>query len=250
MTKSSHTLLLALAALAAAMWLGTSTAAQEVASAQQAPQERIAAIKQALQASAVALREYEWIETTIVSHKGEEKKRTQQRCYYGADGTVQKISLDEPAAEASSGGRGRRRGSRVVARVVERKVDAITEFMEQAVATVHAYLPPDPAGLQQAKDAGRVSMQPLTPGESARVAFADLVKTGDALSIDLDLAANRILAIAVASYVEEPDDVVSLSVTFGELTGGISYQSEIVLDAPTQDVKVVVQNTGYRKQVP
>ena len=50
------------------------------AAAQTAPQERVAAIKQSFQESMAALRQYEWVETTIVSVKGEEKSRTQQRC--------------------------------------------------------------------------------------------------------------------------------------------------------------------------
>ena len=58
-----------------------------------APQERIAAIKQSLQESQARLRSYEWIETTVVSLKGEEKSRKQNRCYYGAEGKVQKVSV-------------------------------------------------------------------------------------------------------------------------------------------------------------
>ena len=46
------------------------------AAAKTAPQERVAAIKQALQDSMAALRQYEWVETTVVSVKGEEKSRT------------------------------------------------------------------------------------------------------------------------------------------------------------------------------
>ena len=55
----------------------------------------------------------------------------------------------------------------------------------------------------------------------ARVALADFVKPSDALSIDLDLANNRILAIAVKTYVEKPEENVGLTVTFGELAGGV-----------------------------
>ena len=45
--------------------------------------QRVAAIKQSLAQSQAALKAYEWIETTAVSLKGEEKSRTQNRCYYG-----------------------------------------------------------------------------------------------------------------------------------------------------------------------
>jgi hypothetical protein len=46
-----------------------------------------------------ALRTYEWMETTVVSMKGEEKSRKQNRCYYGADGKVEKVPV-ESAAQA------------------------------------------------------------------------------------------------------------------------------------------------------
>lgn len=215
--------------------------------AQPAPAERVAAIKQSFTESAAALREFEWIETTILQFKGEEKSRTQKRCYYGADGKVQKLPIEGAAEQAAeSGGRRGQRGGRIAQRVVENKKDEITEYMEKAAATVHAYLPPDPAAIQAAKDAGSVTMTPLAEGR-ARVAFADFVKPSDALSVDLDLANNRILAVAVTTYVEEPDEHVGLTVTFGTLTGGITYQQEVVLDAPAKNVKVTIQNSGHRK---
>ena len=217
------------------------------AAAQSAPQERVAAIKQSLADSMAALRQYEWVETTILSVKGEEKSRTQQRCYYGADGKVQKIALTQPppAEQASSGGRGRR-GGRLKQRVVERKTEEITEYMQQAVQTVHSYLPPDPVLVQKSRDADKVTVQPLDAGR-ARVVLGDYMRPGDALTVELDLATNSILAIQVDTYIEDADDRVSLAVTFGELEGGISYQSETILEAPSQNVTVVVQNSGYRK---
>ena len=192
-----------------------------------------------------ALRQYEWVETTIISVKGEEKSRTQQRCYYGADGKIQKIALTQPAAQENSGGRGRRRG-RLRERIVERKTEEITEYMQQAVQIVHSYLLPDPSLIQKSKDAEKVTLQPLDGGR-ARVAIGDYMRPGDALTIELDAVANRILAINVATYVENPDDTVSLTVTFGELEGGISYQSETILEAPSQNVTVTIQNSGHRR---
>ena len=69
-----------------------------VAAAQQVPtlQEQVAALKASLAANKKALRQYEWIETTIVSLKGEEKSRSQDRCYYGADGQLEKVQVTAP----------------------------------------------------------------------------------------------------------------------------------------------------------
>src|ERR1035441_2167440 len=64
--------------------------------------ERAAMLKATLAASQVVLKQYEWIETTVVSLKGDEKSRKQERCYYGADGGVQKVEVSaspEPRSE-------------------------------------------------------------------------------------------------------------------------------------------------------
>src|SRR5262245_39018523 len=75
---------------------------------QMSPAERAAVLKATMAASQAVLRQYEWIETTVVSLKGEEKSRKQQRCYYGADGGLQKVQVgDTPAAEKKRGLRGR-----------------------------------------------------------------------------------------------------------------------------------------------
>ena len=63
-------------------------------------QERIAALKQSvqqsIQQSAAILKQHEWIETTTVSVKGEVKSTLMKRCYYGAEGKVQKIPKKNP----------------------------------------------------------------------------------------------------------------------------------------------------------
>ena len=102
-------------AVVAAASLGISVGLQ----AQQPPtqaaaggaQDKVAALKQSMQQGLAMARQSEWVETTIISLKGEEKARKQNRCYYGADGKVQKVSLDAPAQPAQAqggGGRGAR----------------------------------------------------------------------------------------------------------------------------------------------
>ena len=94
-------------------------------------QDPVAAVKQSLQQGMAKARQYEWVETTIISLKGEEKARKQNRCYYGADGKVQKISLDQPAPQAQSQGGGGRGRGKLKAQVVENKKDEMKEYMEK-----------------------------------------------------------------------------------------------------------------------
>jgi hypothetical protein len=204
----------------------------------------VAALKQTLQESQARIRQYEWVETTIVSLKGEEKSRKQQRCYYGADGTLQKLPVgDSPPPQAQpSGGR---RGGRLKAQIVENKKDDMKEYMERAAALVHQYVPPNPADIQRAKDAGKVAVGKAAPG-IARLELTDYIKSGDRLSIDVDAAANRLLGLTVSSYLDKPEDAVTLDVELGSLSDGTSYTAQTTLDATAKKIRVVIQNSGYR----
>jgi hypothetical protein len=204
-----------------------------------AAQEHVAMLKASLAASKAALRNYEWIETTIVLFKGEEKSRKEERCYYGADGGVQKVPIEATAAKAPHGLKGR---------IAAHKKEELTDYMQQAVGLVKRYVPPDPVRIQAVKDAGGLSLTPMPgPGKQIKLTFAGYLVQGDKLAVDLDVAANKILGSTVSSYIGTPDDSVGLTVTFASLTDGSSYAKDIVLDAPAQHVRVNVQNSGYRK---
>jgi hypothetical protein len=221
------------------------------ASAQQpAPEERVAVLKKSLQENQARLRQYEWVETTVVSLKGEEKSRTQKRCYYGADGKVQKTAIAEPAQEASEGRRGGRRQKRLKQRVVEKKKGELTDYMKRAVDLVQLYVPPDPGLIQRSKDGGKASISPLGGQGQVKLEFHDYLEAGDSLSIDLDATTNAILGVKVGTYIATPDDPVSLDVRFARLPDGTSYPAASVLGAPAKSVQVSIENTGHRKAVP
>ena len=65
-------------------------------------QQHVAALKQSLAQSQAQLKKYEWIETTAVSLKGEEKSRQQNRCYYAADGRFRKSPWGQPRRRTRS----------------------------------------------------------------------------------------------------------------------------------------------------
>jgi hypothetical protein len=215
------------------------------------PEQRLAAFKQALAENQKRLRGYEWVETTIISLKGEEKARKQQRCYYGADGKVQKVPMGDtpaPKQEASGGGGGRRGGGgggRIKSQIVENKKEDIQEYMEAAAALIHQYVPPQPELVQKAKDAGKMAMNPTEPGK-VRLAFKDYVQAGDQFTIDVNAAANSIGAVNVATYLEKPEDVVSLDVKFAALPDTTSYPAQTTFEAKAKNMRVVIQNSGHR----
>jgi hypothetical protein len=201
--------------------------------------ERVAALKTTLAASQANLRHYEWIETTVITLKGEEKSRKQQRCYYGADGALQKVIVDaSPPPATKPGLRGR---------IIANKTAELTEYMKNAVSLVKSYVPPEPAKIQAVKDAGKVTISVLEPGKRANVSFRDYQKAGDKLSVEIDLANNRVLGVTVSSYLDAATDVVMLNTRMGQLNDGTSYASDITLNAQAKNLTVTVQNSGYRK---
>jgi hypothetical protein len=206
---------------------------------QPAAAERATALKTSMAASQAALKHYEWVETTVISLKGEEKSRKQERCYYGADGQLTKVLLTAPAPEE------KKRGLR--GKIIENKKEELTDYMKQAVALVKTYVPPSPAKIQAAKDAGKVSIDVLEPGKRARLNFSGYEKSGDNLGVEVDLTSNRPLGVKVSSYLEDAKDKVTLDVRMGQLADSTTYASDITLDAPAKNLTVTVQNSGYRK---
>jgi hypothetical protein len=214
--------------------------------AQGAPsaEERVATLKASLQENQARLRQYEWIEMTIISLKGEEKSRKQQRCYYGADGKVQKLPIGSQAAPAQQAS-GSRRGGRLKQRVVENKKEDMRDYMEQAAALIHQYVPPDPVRIQQAKDAGQVAITTPEPGR-ARVELTNYLQANDRLAIDIDAVAGHLSGVNLNTYLDTPEDAITLNARFGTLTDGTSYVAHTALDVTAKNIRVVIENSGHR----
>ena len=221
-------------------WCALLVGGVNLASAQQPSiPERVLALKASIAASQANLRQYEWIETTVVSLKGEEKSRKTQRCYYGADGGLQKVDVSQsPEAEKKRGVRGR---------IAANKKEELKDYMMNAVGLVKSYVPPDPAKIQAAKDAGRVTIEMLEPGKRARLNFRDYEKPGDNLGIEVDLANNRPLGVKVSTYLDDAKDAVLLDVRMGQLNDGTTYPDTVALDAKAKNLSVNVDHSGYRK---
>jgi hypothetical protein len=201
--------------------------------------ERVGALKASLAASQSTLKQYEWIQTTVVSLKGEEKSSKQERCYYGADGALEKLEVSESPEHA------KKRGLRGL--IAEKKKEELTDYMKNAVSLVKSYVPPSPAKIQAAKDAGKASIEMLEPGKRARLNFRDYEKPGDNLGVEVDLVNNRVLGVKISTYLDDPTDAVTLDGRMGQLNDGTTYPADITLEAKAKNLMVTVQNSGYRK---
>ena len=99
--------------------------------------------------------------------------------------------------------------------------------------------------IDSAKKREKVALRPRQGGV-ARLEFTDYIKPGDLLAVDLDASAKRLVGITVNTYLETPDDAVTLNVGFATLPDGTNYTAQTTLDAKATNITVVLQKSGYR----
>jgi hypothetical protein len=212
----------------------------------QAPDERLAAFKAALEEGLAKQRTYEWIETTVVSVKGDEKSRKQNRCYYGADGKVQKVPIE---GAGNTGGSGKKpRGIR--GKIVKNKKEGIEEAVKEAVALVKEYVPPSSEKIQTAKNDGRLSVSPPDGAGAVRMVIRDYLKDGDSVTVRFDSASNMLQGLDVATFMKKETQAVSLAADLSSLPDGTIYPASIVLKVKSENIRIDIENSGHRAASP
>lgn len=200
-------------------------------------QERVAVIKQSMAENKQRLSQYQWIETTQLTLKGDQKPTSQDLCRYGPDGRVQKTALGAPPPPPS--------GGRLKQRVIAKKKEEMKDYMGDVKALISLYVPPNPQGIEQAQQAGKISLNPA--GGVLNLVFRDYVKPGDQMTLTFDTASKKIVSLAVNTYIEQPKDVVTLQVQMGVLPDGTNYVQQTVLNATAKKLVATTTNSNYQK---
>jgi len=207
-------------------------------SAQADMQENVAMIKKNLTDSKAAMQKYEWIETTTVFVKGEQKSVKQKQCYYALDGKLTKVETGGSTAAKTPGG--------IRGRVNKNKKADMSDYAKKAVEKVQTYLPPDPEKLQKLYNDGKVGIQILEPNKKFKLSFPDYNEAGDVLAISLSKTDQKLMALDVSTSVDDPKEKVAFNVTFSDLPNGTQFQGTTTLDAPAKDLKIVIVNSGFK----
>jgi len=207
-------------------------------SAQADMQENIAMIKKNLSDSKVAMQKYEWIETTTVFVKGEQKSVKQKQCYYALDGKLTKVETGGSTAAKTPGG--------IRGKVAANKKADMSDYAKNAIEKVQTYLPPDPEKLQKIYNDGKVGIQVLEPNKKFKLSFPDYNEAGDVLAISLSKTDQKLMALDVSTSVDDPKEKVAFNVTFSDLPDGTQFQGTTTLDAPAKDLKIVIVNSGFK----
>jgi hypothetical protein len=200
-------------------------------------QQKLAAVKQSIAENQQRLHQYQWVETTQLTLKGDAKPPNQFMCQYGPDGTVQKTPMGPPPESPS--------GRRIKQRIIEKKKEEMQEYMGEVKGLLGMYVPPDPQKMAQAYQAGKVSLS--SAGGRVNLVFTDYAFPGDQMTLSFDSSARKIANLNVNTYMGAVKDAVTLQVQMASLPGGTNYAQQTVLNASAKQLVVTTTNSNYQK---
>ena len=221
----------------------TTTGAMVVAAAMQAMaqnsalQQKVAEVKQAAAENKQRLMQYQWIETTQLTLKGDSKPPSENLCRYGPDGQLQKTPLGAPPPPPE--------GGRLRQRIVEKKKEEIKDYMEDVKNLLALYTPPDPQKMEQAFQRGQVSLNPA--GGLVNLVFTDYAQRGDRMTLSFDTAARKIVSLNINTYMGNAKDVVTLQAQMAGLPDGTSYVQQTILDATAKQLVANTTSASYQR---
>ena len=131
-------------------------------------------------------------------------------------------------------------------RIIENKKEEMKEELESAVALVHQYLPPSPDMMQVVMNAGTASVAQAGAGRVA-LKFPGYAKANDALSLTFDSTVKAMQQIEVNTWLDEPENAVTLRVTMERLPDGTSQPATVILGMPKRNIEVRITNSNYQK---
>jgi hypothetical protein len=201
-------------------------------------QQKLAAVKQSVAENQQKLHQYQWKETTQLALKGDPKPPSQSACQYGPDGKVQKTLLTPPPPPPS--------GGRMKQKVIAKKKEEMKDYMGDVKVLLAKYVPPDPQSMQQAFGSGKVSLSPNPSSGVTQMVFRDYAQAGDQMTLSFDTAAKKISTVKVNTYLDDPKDVVTLTVQFASLPDSTNYVQQTVLNATAKKMVVTTTNSDYK----
>jgi hypothetical protein len=200
-------------------------------------QEKLAAVKKAAAENKQRIHQYQWIETTQLTLKGDAKPPTKNSCRYGPDGKAQKTPIGPPPQQPS--------GGRAKQKLIEKKKAEMKDYIQDVKAVLGMYVPPDPQKMQAAFQAGKIALNPADG--AVNLVFTDYAQPGDKMTLTFDTETKKIAGLNIDTYMGQEKDAVTLKVVMALLPDGTSYEQQSVLGATAKQLLVTTTNSDYQK---
>lgn len=203
-------------------------------------QAKVTFVKQSVADNQQRLHQYQWIETTQLTLKGDPKPPKQNMCTYNPDGTVNKIPIGDSQPPEQSGRRLRQH-------IVEKKTEEMKDYLQQVKGLLALYVPPSPQRIQEAHQAGNISVNSTVDSGLVQLSFKNYAQPGDQMMLFFNTVAMKVQQLSIHTYLNEPKDSVTLAVQFATLPDGTNYAQQTVMDAPDKKIQVTTTNANYQK---
>lgn len=216
------------------------------AESQAQAQQSIDLLNQRFKEGEARLRKYEWIETSGVTSDGKQTSSLVNQCYFGADGNLQKVAVGDASKKSKGGLPGLLPPVKLFNAFKKHQAKEDAEYIQKVSELLHTYLPPSPDLVQQSMKAGKMAVNQLEPGKRERLEFSNYKKSGDKLSVEINLETKKLLGVKVSTYLDKPEEPFTLDVEMAELPDGTTYVKKTTISIPSKKVTVTTESTGFR----
>ena len=203
------------------------------------PEQKVAAIKQSVAENQMALRKYQWLQSTTIAYNGEVKNTVVNSCAYSAP-TPKPVctEVSSTPAEKPSGGPLKRK-------MIEKKIAEMKAYMDSVKMLVGEYVPPEGEKIQAAMAQGNVAVAPNPSAGAVSIIISNYFQPGDKVTLILSDPARKIRAVNIATFLGDPSQVVTVSVNFAQLPDGTRYAQKKTLSAAAEGITVTTTSTGF-----
>ena len=199
-------------------------------------QKRVTEIKEYLALNKMVLARYTWQESQTVSVKGEVKKEELFQVRMGPDGQPQKTNL---SPDESSGGR--KHG------IKHRIKEDYENYGKEIAALAQSYGQPEPGRVQQLFEQGGVLLGSAGAPNEVKLVINGCQKPGDSVTIVFNKTQKTIQSLHIATYLNDPQDAVTISEQYAQLPNGPNHVASTVVDGVSKQLTVQMQNSNYQK---
>jgi len=199
-------------------------------------QKRVTEIKEYLALNKMVLAQYTWQESQTVSVKGEVKKEELFQVRMGPDGQPQKTNL---SPDESSGGR--KHG------IKHRIKEDYENYGKEVAALAQSYGQPDSGRVQQLFERGSVLLGSAGVPNEVKLVINGYQKPGDSVTIVFNKTQKTIQSLHIATYLNDPQDAVTIDEQYAQLPNGPNHVASTVVDGVSKQLTVQMQNSNYQK---
>jgi hypothetical protein len=190
----------------------------------------------AQQQNASQLRQYVWTSRTVLKLKDEVRKVRMESVHYGANGQLQKTTIETPPEQQPQGGGPEKK-------VGAKKKEEFTQLLGSLARLAQSYANLTPGETQAFAQGATISSDQVAG--TILLQGENVVVKGDSVIVRVDPSTLLLRQVDIDSFYQK--NPVKLIIAFQMLSEGLNYPSQILLSYPKKEVDVIVQNSMYQR---